>query len=130
MPKGSRRGAREAEALAALRTDEGPVMRGPVGERVEGGYVVRNVGASATVYLCPGCQQDVVGRTARRGLSRGRRRLATALAHAVLAGARPPRPDDRAGPRPPMTDIRANTVLPATARGRHAAHRRRARAGR
>jgi hypothetical protein len=60
VPKGSRRGAREAQALAALRTDEGPLQRGPSGERIEDGYVVRNVGASPTVYLCPGCQQDVV----------------------------------------------------------------------
>lgn len=60
MPKGSRRGAREAQALAALRVDEGPVLRGPAGERVEDGHVVRNVGPSATVYLCPGCMQDVV----------------------------------------------------------------------
>ena len=60
MPKGSRRGAREALALAALRTDESPVQRGPSGERLEDGYVVRNVGVSATVYVCPGCQQDVV----------------------------------------------------------------------
>jgi hypothetical protein len=60
VPKGSRRGAREAEALAQLRTQEGPVLRGSGGERVEDGHVVRMVGASATVYLCPGCSQDVV----------------------------------------------------------------------
>ena len=46
VPQGLSARAREAEALAALRTDEGPVMRGPAGERVEGGYIVRNVGAS------------------------------------------------------------------------------------
>jgi len=60
MPKGSRRGAREAEALAALRHDETPLVRGPSGERIEHGHVVRIVGASATVYVCPGCSQDVV----------------------------------------------------------------------
>ena len=60
MGKGSRRGMRAAEALAALKAGEGPVLQPPTGERVEGGYTVRSVGVSERVYLCPGCSQDVV----------------------------------------------------------------------
>lgn len=60
MGKGSRRGQRAAEALAALRDDDGPVRRGPGSERLEDGYTVRNVGRSERVYRCPGCAQDVV----------------------------------------------------------------------
>jgi hypothetical protein len=60
MGKGSRRGAREAEALSALRRGDSEV-RVPTGERTEGGYTVRSVGVSDRVYLCPGCAQDVRG---------------------------------------------------------------------
>jgi hypothetical protein len=56
--KGSRRGAREAEALQALRKDDSE-LRAPSGERSEGGFTVRSVGVSDRVYLCPGCSQDV-----------------------------------------------------------------------
>lgn len=51
---------RAAEALAALKADDGPVLRSPSGERSEDGYVVRSAGVSAKVYLCPGCSQEVV----------------------------------------------------------------------
>ncbi len=60
MARGSRRGARAAEALAALRKDEGPVLRAPGGERTEDGYVVRAVGVTDKVFRCPGCSQEVV----------------------------------------------------------------------
>jgi hypothetical protein len=61
MAKGSRRGQREAAALAALRADDGPVLRVPAGQRHEDGYDVRSVGVSDRVYLCPGCAQDIIG---------------------------------------------------------------------
>lgn len=61
MPKGSRRGARAAEALAALKAGTAPVLVTPAGERIEGGFTVRSVGVSDRVYLCPGCAQEVVG---------------------------------------------------------------------
>ena len=61
MGKGSRRGTRAAEALAALRRDDDAAPpRLPPGERSEGGFTVRSVGISDRVYLCPGCAQDVV----------------------------------------------------------------------
>jgi hypothetical protein len=60
MGKGSRRGARAAEALAALRADDGPLLRGPIGQRHEDGYVVRSVGVGDKAYRCPGCAQEVV----------------------------------------------------------------------
>jgi hypothetical protein len=60
MGKGSRRGAREAEALQALRKDDAE-LRVPSGERTESGHTVRSVGVSDRVYLCPGCSQDVKG---------------------------------------------------------------------
>ena len=55
----SRRGAREAAALAALRKDE-PTFGVPAGERSEGGFTVRSVGVSDRVFRCPGCDQEVV----------------------------------------------------------------------
>ncbi len=61
MPSGSRRGKRTAEALAALRAGDGPVLRPPSGERTEDGYVVRSVSSSDKVYRCPGCSQEVTG---------------------------------------------------------------------
>ncbi|MCU1601647.1 MAG: ATP/GTP-binding protein [Frankiales bacterium] len=61
MGKGSRRGAREAQALAALRSEDEPARR-PVGvDRVEDGYVVRHVGTSPTAYRCPGCDHEFAG---------------------------------------------------------------------
>ncbi len=60
MGKGSRRGARAAEALSALRKDDQPLLRTPAGERTEGDFTVRSVGVSDRVFLCPGCHQDVV----------------------------------------------------------------------
>ena len=60
MAKGSRRSQRTAEALAALRSDDAPVLRPPSGERTEDGYVVRSVGVSDKVFRCPGCSQEVV----------------------------------------------------------------------
>ena len=61
MGKGSRRGAREAAALAALRSgDDEAGLRTPTGERQEDGWTVRSVGVSDRVYRCPGCAQEVV----------------------------------------------------------------------
>lgn len=60
MPKGSRRSQRACEAMAALRAEDGPVLRAPGGERLEAGYVVRSVGASDKAYVCPGCAQEVL----------------------------------------------------------------------
>ena len=60
MGKGSRRGARAAEAMAALKAGDAPVLQAPTGERVEGGFTVRSVGVSDRVYRCPGCEQEVV----------------------------------------------------------------------
>jgi hypothetical protein len=60
MGKGSRRGQRAAEALAALRSGDAVGPHAPSGERVEGGFTVRSVGASDRVYRCPGCAQEVV----------------------------------------------------------------------
>ena len=57
----SRRGRREADALAALRrADEG--VRRPAGvDRHEDGFVVRSVGSSDTAYRCPGCDHEFAG---------------------------------------------------------------------
>jgi hypothetical protein len=60
MARGSRRGQREAAALAALRASEEPVRR-PGGERLEEGWTVRDVGPGDRAYRCPGCDQEVVG---------------------------------------------------------------------
>ena len=63
MPSGSRRSARRAEALAALKAGD-PVVRLPVGERVEDGWVVRSLsGATDKAYRCPGCDHEVLPRT-------------------------------------------------------------------
>jgi hypothetical protein len=59
MGKGSRRGARAAEALQALRRDD-EVLRVPTGERSEDGFTVRSVGAGDRVFRCPGCDHEVV----------------------------------------------------------------------
>lgn len=62
MAGGSRRAARRAAALQALqRGDGGEPVRAPAGERVEDGYVVRQVAgtASARPYRCPGCDQEL-----------------------------------------------------------------------
>ncbi|MCW2499230.1 MAG: hypothetical protein JWN87_906 [Frankiales bacterium] len=61
MGKGSRRATRAADALAALKSGDRPVLRTPAGERVEDGFTVRSVGASDRVYRCPGCAQEVSG---------------------------------------------------------------------
>ena len=58
MGKGSRRAARHAEALAAMRNSDEP-LRLPAGERTEGGATVRSVGASDRVHRCPGCDQEI-----------------------------------------------------------------------
>ncbi len=58
--KGSGRAAKRAEALAALKAGDGPELRVPAGERVEGGFTVRSVGVSDRSYVCPGCAQQVV----------------------------------------------------------------------
>ncbi len=60
MGKGSKRKARHAEALAALRSSQVP-LEVPTGERVEAGFTVRSVGASHRVYRCPGCDQELTG---------------------------------------------------------------------
>jgi hypothetical protein len=61
MAGGSRRAARRAAALAALRGADGDGPRVPAGERVEDGQVVRQVTgmASAGPYRCPGCDQEL-----------------------------------------------------------------------
>ncbi|MBW3639179.1 MAG: ATP/GTP-binding protein [Actinobacteria bacterium] len=62
MAGGSRRAARRAQALAALRSgDEDGASRIPAGERVEDGYVVRSVAGTASTrpYRCPGCDQEL-----------------------------------------------------------------------
>lgn len=56
----SRRGRRAADALAALRKDDLPARRPAGVDRVEDGFVVRNVGRSDTTYRCPGCDHEVV----------------------------------------------------------------------
>ena len=103
MGKGSRRGARAAEALAALRRDdEGPVLRPPAGQRTEAGFTVQSVGISDRVYLCPGCAQDVV-----------------AVAHVV---AWPPHdPDSRRHWHTPCWNARGRRA-PTVERGRGARH--------
>ena len=59
MARGSRRGAREAAALEALRRGDDAV-RLPAGERVEDGVVVRSVaGSPGRTYRCPGCDQEL-----------------------------------------------------------------------
>ena len=59
MARGSRRGAREAAALEALkRGDAG--LSVPAGQRVEDGYVVRSLaGSPGRSYRCPGCDQEL-----------------------------------------------------------------------
>ena len=60
MARGSRRGQREAAALAALRSSEEPLAR-PMGERLEDGWTVRSVGSGGGPYRCPGCDQVITG---------------------------------------------------------------------
>ena len=66
MARGSRRRAREAAALEALKRgdDDGP-LRPPAGQRVEDGFVVRSLSGSAPgrAYRCPGCDQELDGGT-------------------------------------------------------------------
>lgn len=62
MAKGSRRAAKRAASLAALKSgDEVDRPLRPAGERVEDGYVVRSLAgtASARPYRCPGCDQEL-----------------------------------------------------------------------
>ena len=65
MARGSRRGAREAAALEALRKDDDVgSLRPSGGERVEDGHVVRPLSGSAgRSYRCPGCDQELPGAT-------------------------------------------------------------------
>jgi len=59
VARGSRRGAREAAALEALRRGDGEV-RPPAGHRVEDGFVVRSLaGSPGRSYRCPGCDQEL-----------------------------------------------------------------------
>jgi hypothetical protein len=59
VARGSRRGAREAAALEALRRDETP-LGVPTGQRVEDGFVVRSLpGSPGRTYRCPGCDQEL-----------------------------------------------------------------------
>jgi hypothetical protein len=60
MPRGSRRKAREAAALEALRSGEAAPRVSP-GQRVEDGWVVRPLTGSTTgrTYRCPGCDQEL-----------------------------------------------------------------------
>ena len=61
MPSGSRRSARRAAALHALQHGDDEAPHVPAGERVEDGHVVRSVAgtASAGLYRCPGCDQEL-----------------------------------------------------------------------
>lgn len=65
MARGSRRAARKAAALEALRRgdshEEGVPPRPPAGQRLEDGYVVRSLSGSAAgrSYRCPGCDQEL-----------------------------------------------------------------------
>ncbi|MCU1590333.1 MAG: ATP/GTP-binding protein [Frankiales bacterium] len=60
MPRGSGRSAKRAAALDALKSGDDDVLRPPVGEHVEDGFVVRHVsGASGKAYRCPGCDQEL-----------------------------------------------------------------------
>ena len=48
MPRGSGRAAKRCAALQALKAgDDDPVLRPPIGERVEDGFVVRHVSGSS-----------------------------------------------------------------------------------
>ena len=62
MPRGSGRAAKRCAALQALKAgDDESAPRPPVGERVEDGYVVRQLSGSAAgrAYRCPGCDQEL-----------------------------------------------------------------------
>jgi hypothetical protein len=62
VARGSRRGAREAAALDALRRGDDPApARASRGERVEDGFVVRALSgaSSGRSYRCPGCDQEM-----------------------------------------------------------------------
>ena len=63
MARGSKRGAREAAALEALKRgdDDGGPLRPPSGQRVEDGFVVRSLsgGSAGRSYRCPGCDQEL-----------------------------------------------------------------------
>lgn len=66
MARGSRRGAREAAALEALKRGDGAGRRPPGVERAEDGWVVRSLSASASgrSYRCPGCDQELTAAAA------------------------------------------------------------------
>jgi len=90
VAKGSRRGAREAAALQALRKDgdDGP-LRPPGGQSLQDDYVVRSSSGSATgrSYRCPGCDQELPGGTPHvvvwpQGQQDDRRHWHTACWHA------------------------------------------------
>ena len=61
MPRGSGRAAKRCAAMQALKAgDDEQVLRPPIGEHVEDGFVVRQVsGASGRPYRCPGCDQEL-----------------------------------------------------------------------
>jgi hypothetical protein len=61
VARGSRRGAREAAALAALRRGDDVAPRVAPGQRLEDGWVVRPLTGSRTgrTYRCPGCDQEL-----------------------------------------------------------------------
>jgi hypothetical protein len=62
VPSGSRRGAREAAALQALRRGDAAAPRPGGGQRLEDGFVVRSLpGGADRVYRCPGCDQELRG---------------------------------------------------------------------
>ena len=65
MARGSRRAAREAAALEALRRADGGSLRPPGVERVEDGFVVRSLAGSpgGRTYRCPGCDQELASST-------------------------------------------------------------------
>ena len=46
--------------MQALKSGDDELLRPPVGEHVEDGYVVRQVsGATGKAYRCPGCDQEL-----------------------------------------------------------------------
>jgi hypothetical protein len=60
VPRGSGRSAKRAAALDALKSGDDDVLRPPLGEHIEDGFVVRTVsGASGKSYRCPGCDQEL-----------------------------------------------------------------------
>jgi hypothetical protein len=65
VARGSRRAARQAAALEALKRGDDAPLRRPAGQQVEDGFVVRRLAGTAPGrrYRCPGCDQELDGAT-------------------------------------------------------------------